>query len=78
VDELESLINQYNEAEEQQQARLKQIYRLLRDTRRNYRAVYFSSASWTNCWKLEDRLGVPTFVEALKQFITKVELGDAV
>jgi hypothetical protein len=52
--EIEQLITTYNAVEAEQEARLWQLFQLIRE-RRGYRLVNFGqSEQWSNCWNMNE------------------------
>ncbi len=71
---IQDLINEYNEAEKQQAARLREIFAAVK-ARKGYRHVNFANdVMWSNCWDLPDRLD-NKFFEKLNRNITDVQAG---
>jgi hypothetical protein len=75
AEQIEQLVAEYNQAEAQQEERLRRLYRLVK-TGRGYRAVIFPGFNWTNCWDLPERLILPRLVDQRSRMITSVIPGE--
>ena len=68
---IQELVNQYNQVQAEQMARLVQLYNLLRD-RKNWRFAKFTNGvMWSNCWDI-----VTPDLTKLNGTITEVVQGD--
>ncbi len=78
MDEIDSLVAEYNAAEQQQAKRLERLYDLL-DARAGYRKVEFGAGyNWSNCWGWaggRHDLAIKTHITPMIWLITKVEPG---
>lgn len=75
TEEINAIVSEYNQVEQEQQARLWQLFQLLEE-RSGYRAVKFTGRNWTNCWGLPARIARPRFIDVMKRTITEVIPGD--
>lgn len=77
--EIQALIDEYNAAEEAQQARLVTLYREMRDRNGSLRHIAFSDGTrWTtNAFQpAPEALSLPRFVGEKVRMITSVDLGQ--
>ncbi len=73
---IEELIEQYNTVEAEQQARLRQLFALVK-ARAGFREVLFASrVQWTNCWNMESPRFDELYFQQLTREIVKFSLGE--
>jgi len=74
--ELNELVEAYNQNEAEQAQRLGRIFRLLKQGK-GYRRVGFSNGDqWVNCWGGPDRLDKKAHVDRLTREIVEINPGD--
>lgn len=74
MDELEQLVEAYNQAENDQRQRLIRIWNILKG-RKDYREVRFGQDLWNNCWELDERLATQELVDKKIRLITGYDPG---
>ena len=79
MEEINTLVEEYNAAEIEQKERLIQLYDLL-EARKGYRHVKFSgSGQWSNAWGRTARrdLALQSFIDPMVELIEEVKAGEA-
>lgn len=73
MSEIQNLINEYNEIELQQAARLRSLFDLMK-ARQGWRFVTFDNgAQWSNCWEQPERLEVVYFEKLTPRIVASEE-----
>lgn len=74
--EIETIIQRYNQEEKEQGQRLGRLFYLLK-RRKGYRKVLFNNgAMWSSCWGQDDRTDHDLHVRRLDRSIKQIEMGD--